>query len=304
MRRRARNLQAAIAYIIAFQQRFPEQDVWINFDSDNYINPWFKDTQWYDYNPKSLRQFREWLTGTGAYSANAAYSNSGLNPPLGLIEINKIAKQRWATLQDIDPPRGPLDLKDPWYHLWVRFKRHLVARHYTDLSHWACEAGMSSERVYTAVGISDGTVPKGLDDPLRGWNDQSGVSLAGGRPACGHLGVVMYGPGSRNESPTPEGTPLIDQIAAIDPKFGVVEFHPANLDLPNRLPTREESRKSLEVLLSAGMTFLSPMWGNIASGQTLFPNQFHAYEAMEGTAFEMELVSILRDWNAKHRSQP
>ena len=52
------------------------------------------------------------------------------------------------------------------------------------------------------------------------------------------------------------------------------------------------------------MTFLSPMWGNIASGQTLFPNQFHAYEAMEGTAFEMELVSILRDWNAKHRSQP
>jgi hypothetical protein len=110
----------------------------------------------------------------------------------------------------------------------------------------------------------------------------------------------MYGPATRGESPTPDGQPLINSIAKVDPAFGVVEFHPANLDLPSRLPSQQESRKSVETLLDAGITFVSPMWGSVASGQTLFPAQFHAYEAMEGTAFETELVRVLRDLNVKH----
>jgi len=76
------------------------------------------------------------------------------------------------------------------------------------------------------------------------------------------------------------------------------EFHAADLDFPTRLPTREESRQSLSSLLDAGARFISPMWGMVASGQSLFPDRFHAYEAMEGTAFEQELVRALREWNA------
>jgi hypothetical protein len=107
----------------------------------------------------------------------------------------------------------------------------------------------------------------------------------------------MYGPVTRNGTPTPDGAPVLDAIAGVDPAFGVVEFHPADLDFPTRLPSRDESRKSLQSVLAAGARFISPMWGSFASGQTLFPARFHAYEAMEGTAFETELVRALREWN-------
>ena len=222
--------------------------------------------------------------------------------------MNRLAKTAWSTIDQVDAPRGALDADDPWYRLWIRFKRHLVARHYSDLSDWACAAGLPADHIYTAVGIADGTVAKGFDDPIRGWNDQSGVSLAGGKPHCGHLGVVMYGPVTRNAisslaappSVAPNAISQLESVKAVDPAFGVVEYHPADLDFPTRLPTREESRLSLRNVLDAGARFISPMWGMVASGQTLFPDRFHAYEAMEGTAYEMELVRTLREWNAEN----
>ena len=295
-----RNLQAAVAHIVAHQRRYPRQDVWINLDSDNYINPWFKDTQWYDYNPGTLRQFREWLTGTGPYARAGPLAGEALAPALDLAAINTLARATWKNLAEIDPPRGALDAGDRWYAHWIRFKRHLVARHYADLSQWACEAGMPGDRIYTAVGIADAMVAKEFHDPVHGWNDQSGVSLRGGKPACGHLGVVMYGPAIRGEGLRGGDRPILDSVAGVDPAFGVVEFHPANLDLPSRLPTQKESRDAIEALLGAGARFVSPMWGRVASEQTLFPGQFRAHEAMEGTAFEMELVRSLRALNARH----
>jgi hypothetical protein len=293
-----RNLQAAVAHIVAHQRRLPRHAVWINLDSDNYINPWFKDTQWYDYNPGTLRQFREWLSGTGPYASGGPLAGGALMPALDLPAINRIAKADWKELDDVDPPRGVLDVTDPWYALWIRFKRHLVARHYADLSQWACEAGMSRDRIYTAVGIADGMVPREFDGRVHGWNDQAGVSLRGGKPGCGHLGVVMYGPAIRGEGMRTDGRSILDAVTGIDPAFGVVEFHPANLDIPNRFPTHAESRDALERLLGAGARFLSPMWGRTASEQTLSPAQFRAFEAMEGTAFETELVRSLRGLNA------
>jgi hypothetical protein len=303
-----RNLEAAVAHIVAHLKRHPRHAVWINLDSDNYINPWFKERQWYDYNPQTLRQFREWLTGTGPYASGGTLAGEGLSPSLDLAAINRLAKSAWTSLADVDAPRGPLAVDDPWYRVWIRFKRHLVARHYGDLADWACAAGLPADRIYTAVGIADRTVAKNFDDPLRGWNDQSGVSLAGGKPRCGHLGVVMYGPVTRNAAPPPAATgsstadtaPALESVSAVDPAFGVVEFHPADLDFPTRLPTHEEARQSLRNLLDSGARFISPMWGMVASGQSLFPDRFHAYEAMEGTAFELELVRVLREWNAEN----
>jgi hypothetical protein len=303
-----RNLEAAVAHIVAHLKRHPRHAVWINLDSDNYINPWFKERQWYDYNPQTLRQFREWLTGSGPYANGAALAGERLSPSLDLAAINRLARGKWTSLTEVDAPRGPLDADDPWYRLWIRFNRHLVARHYRDLADWACAAGLPPDHIYTAVGIADRTVAKTIDDPIRGWNDQSGVSMAGGKPHCGHLGVVMYGPVTRNAAPaipdpagpaSPDARPL-DSVQAVDPAFGVVEFHPADLDFPTRLPTRDESRQTLRNLLGAGARFLSPMWGMVASGQSLFPDRFHAYEAMEGTAFEVELVRVLREWNAEN----
>ena len=225
-----RNLEAAVAHIVAHLRRHPRHAVWINLDSDNYINPWFKERQWYDYNPQTLRQFREWLTGSGPYASGATLAGEGLAPSLDLPGINRLAKGQWTALAEVDAPRGPLVADDPWYQVWIRFKRHLVARHYGDLADWACAAGLPPDHIYTAVGIADRTVAKNFDDPIRGWNDQSGVSLAGGKPRCGHLGVVMYGPVTRNAAPAPFAAAAA--VPAAGPALASVPESPARGSAP------------------------------------------------------------------------
>ena len=53
-----RNLQQAAQLIVAFMRAHPELFVGVTLDPDTYINPFFDEKQWYDYNPGTLRQFR------------------------------------------------------------------------------------------------------------------------------------------------------------------------------------------------------------------------------------------------------
>ena len=50
----------------------------MNLDPDTYVNPFFEERQWYDYNPGTLRQFRHWLAGTGPYAGKT----DGVDPDL------------------------------------------------------------------------------------------------------------------------------------------------------------------------------------------------------------------------------
>ena len=59
-----RNLQAAASHVAAFMRAHRDLVVGVNLDPDVYINPFFSGTQWYDYNPGTLRQFRHWLAGS------------------------------------------------------------------------------------------------------------------------------------------------------------------------------------------------------------------------------------------------
>jgi len=54
-----RNLQAAGRMVLAFARAHPELFIGIALDADTYMNPFFDEKQWYDYNPGTLRQFRE-----------------------------------------------------------------------------------------------------------------------------------------------------------------------------------------------------------------------------------------------------
>jgi len=110
-RLKKRNLQQAAGPIVAFMRDHPDLFVGVNLDPDVYINPFFSESQWYDYNPGTLRQFREWLAGTGPY---AAAGRSGLpdlavfrrEPPLSLHDVSGIARRTFATWDDVDPPRA------------------------------------------------------------------------------------------------------------------------------------------------------------------------------------------------------
>ncbi len=76
-----RNLQQASALIRRFASEHPDLFIGINLDPDVYVNPFFEGKQWYDYNPQTLRQFRDWLRGTGPY-ANAGGPAFPISPPI------------------------------------------------------------------------------------------------------------------------------------------------------------------------------------------------------------------------------
>ena len=290
-----RNLQAAVAEVVQFMHKHPQIYVAINLDPDEYINPWFYLTQWYDYNPDTLRQYREWLFHLGPYADGGELAFSRHEPKLSLAQVNQLAKQSWQTLEEVDPPRSAPDYSDPWQQLWTQFKRHLVARHYDDLAAWAAQAGMPEDRIFTSQTFIQTDVARSISDPATGWTDQAGVSIEGAKPRHGRLGAILYGPASRNEGKVRSGTSLIGNIRRVDPEWGVVEFHPASIAFPDKLPTHAESYATLLNLINGGARFLSPMWGSYAGDRAVHPGHFKAYDAMEGTSYEYQLVWWLRE---------
>ncbi len=188
-----RNLEAAASIIAAFAREHPELFVGVTLDADTYMNPFVEGGRRYDYNPGMLRQFREWLSGTGPYARPSANtpavgsSNSGASatvararvdalpdlsryrrePPLTLAEVNALAHARWRTWSEVDPPRsfpgtGNTPVlpgvtpfwKDPWYLEWDAFRKHVVQLHYAELAQWAHGAGIPWDRIHTAQAIT------------------------------------------------------------------------------------------------------------------------------------------------------
>jgi hypothetical protein len=289
-RYKKRNLQAAVQEVVRFMKANPTIDVAINLDPDEYVNPWFQDTQWYDYNPDTLRQFREWLFHRGPYADGGELARARHEPRLTLTEAGKLAGRRFREIDDVDPPRNAIDYSDKWQHLWAWFRRHLVAQHYDDLARWAAEAGMPTGKIFTAQTFIQADVAVSLDDSARGWTDQAGVSIAGAKPRQGHLGAILYGPASRNFGKPRKGLSLIGNIRGIDPHWGVIEFHPATIEKPQTMPGHDDAYQTMFSIINGGARFMSPMWGSRADDQWLYPERFRSYDSMDGTPFEFQLA--------------
>jgi peptidoglycan/LPS O-acetylase OafA/YrhL len=290
-----RNLQAAVGVIVAYNQRHPDRPVSVTFDPDLYINPWFYLKQWYDYNPDTLRQFREWLTHTGPYAAGGPLAGLGYREVMSLEAINRVAKAAWSRLEDVDPPRGKPDYANPWHQIWTAYKRHLVGRHYADLAQWATEAGLEPDRIYTAQTFIQTDVSVDGRDTATGWVDEAGVSIAGAKPASGHLGAILYGPASRNQGKPRSGSSLLANVRDTDPHWEVAEMNPADIERPDRLPDHGESYRTLSTIFNFGAGAMSPMWNGVAGDRSVRPGQFKSYETLGQSPFETQLVLFLRE---------
>ena len=117
-------------------------------------------------------------------------------PPLTLAEVNRLARKRWKTWDEVDPPRVFPGLKDeqippggmpfwqdPWYIAWDDFRKHVIALHYDELAAWVHATGIPRERIYTAqafIAPDAGMRPVSLR--IRGDSpdyDSAGVSIEG-----------------------------------------------------------------------------------------------------------------------------
>ena len=86
-----RNLQAAGKRLAEFAAEHPFLFAGINLDADVYLSPFVKGS-WHDFNPDTLRQFRDWLGGNGLYGDGAILA-SYREQTLTLAEVSEIAQK-------------------------------------------------------------------------------------------------------------------------------------------------------------------------------------------------------------------
>jgi hypothetical protein len=276
-----RNLQQAARTIVEFAREHAGLFVGVSVDPDTYLNPFFDEAQWYDYNPGALRQFRHWLAGSGPYAGKTESDVPDLSAyrrsvPLDLAAVRGIAGCTFQSWDDVDPPRSfsrnaarPF-WRDPWVREWELFRRHLVALHYDELARWLVEAGIDSDHIWSAQGFMAPTpevmpLALRLDSPVKDY-DSGGVTVEGSKPSAGHLGAIVYGAAATNEIPMEDGSSLFTAFAAADPGFAVVELNTADLRNPDVLPTYADGYRAFRDLWNAGARFVSPMAWNGSNG--------------------------------------
>ena len=301
-RYKKRNLQEAARHVVEFMRAHTDLLVGVNVDPDTYLNPFFEEKQWYDYNPGTIRQFRHWLAGTGPYAGKpdepgvpdlSAYRRA---IPLELAEVRKIAGKNFVTWQEVDPPRHfsrdpahPFWM-DPWVREWEIFRRHLVSLHYDDLSRWLVEAGIPREKNWSSQGFMAPTQDVmpfaiAIDSPVKDF-DSGGMSVEGSKPAEGHLGAILYGASATNSIATENGRSLFATFASVDRGFAVVELNTADLRHPSWLPGYAEGYQALRDLWNAGARFVSPMAWNGWSGEYAGQPGYAAHTSWRNTPLE------------------
>ncbi len=223
----------------------------------------------------------------------------GARQPLTLAEVNRLAGTRWRNWSEVDPPRtfprvaagGARPYwQDPWTREWEMFRRHLVHLHYDELTQWLVEAGIPGERIWTGQGLM---APRGdamsfaidLDSPPRNY-DTGGMTIAGAKPAQGHLGVILYGEAAVNDVPMDNGKSL---FAPLPPSIrGGASSNTTRLTCATRR-FRRRTRPRIAAcgdVWNFGARFVSPMAWNGSNGASAGTPGYSTYTAWRNTPLE------------------
>jgi len=309
-----RNLQAAGRMVMDFARAHPELFIGIALDADTYMNPFFDEKQWYDYNPGTLRQFREWLAGTGPYEGKPAPGVPDLSRyrrkhPLSLAEVNRLAGKSWRSWAEVDPPRafpheGKPFWEDPWAHEWEVFRRHLVHLHYDDLAHWLTEIGVPKAKIFSSQGFIapwPTAMPFALhiESPSKNY-DTGGMSVEGAIPRDGHLGAIVYAKSAENDIRVEGGANLFATFHKMDPGWAVGEFNTADFRNPKELPDYAAGYRTLREMFNYGARFASPMAWNGSNGVNAGQPGYVSFTAWRNTPLE----EALRDFAVAHAYVP
>lgn len=309
-----RNLQSAGRIVAEFAALHPELFAGVNLDPDTYLNPFFEEKQWYDYNPGTLRQFRQWLAGSGPYANRPVRGVPDLSRyrrahPLTLSEVRKLSRKSFHSWDEVDPPRafpreGRPFWQDPWVHEWETFRRHLVNLHYNELSQWLAEAGVAPSRIFSSQGFTapyPAALPFALrlDSPTKNY-DSGGMSVEGAIPLHGHLGAIVYGASAVNDVRMEGGANLFASFHQMDRGWGVVEFNTADFRTPNELPGYAMGYRALREMFNFGARFASPMAWNGSNGIYAGQPGYVSFMAWRNTPLE----SAMRDFAVSHAFVP
>ncbi len=306
-----RNLQQAGRLIKAFKESNPGLFLAVNLDPDVYLNPFFHGEQTYDYNPGTVRQFQEWLSGRGPYAKGRELHQKRRSPTLSLNEFNQLTGKNFSDWSALKPPSfSKLEkLKALFNHtyieLWQQFRRHLVDLHYDDLSRWLNEAGIGPRYIYSSQGFAADMDPEvdvfpvAIDSPpVR--HDTGGVSIEGAIPSGGHLGAIFYGRSTINQVTVETGNSLFAEIRERDPDWAVVEFNPAYLEYPNRQSDYRAAYRAFRDMFNFGARFVSPMAWNGWNGIYKDDPGYLSYTSFRNTPLE----KVVKDFMVVYADVP
>jgi len=309
-----RNLQAAGRIVAAFAREHPDLFAGVNLDPDTYLNPFFAEKQWYDYNPGTLAQFRQWLAGSGPYAGTPERGAPDLSPyrrarPLTLAQVARLAGRKFRSWEEVDPPRsfprqGKPFWQDAWTHEWEMFRRHLVHLHYDELSQWLAETGIPAEKIFSSQGFiapHPGAFPFAvrIDSPTKN-HDSGGMSIEGAIPLKGHLGAIVYGGSAINDVRMEDDANLFATFHRMDPGWAVVEFNTADFRKPDELPTYAAGYRALREMFNFGAHFTSPMAWNGSNGVYAGQPGYVSFMAWRNTPLE----DAMRDFAVSHAYVP
>ena len=306
-----RNLQQAARLIRNFQVQYPHLFVGITLDPDVYVNPFFESpSRLHDYNPNTVRQFREWLQGVGPYgqptpSQAPNLRHLRLQPSLSLLQVNALAGKNFSSWSDVDPPRpSPAELiaiyrapdRQRWFHLWEMFRRHLVDVHYDDLSTWVKDTGIDARFIQSAQGMDENyysPLPELITSPL-GRYDTGGASIEGAVPSSGHLGVIVYGYTAQNISPHPRQKSLFATFREFDPDWAIVEFNTADLKKPQQPADLIAAYRTMRDSFNYGARYVSPMAWNGSNGIFVKQPDYVPYTSVRNTPLDIAIRRFMR----------
>jgi len=309
-----RNLQAAGRMVMAFARDHPELFIGIALDADTYLNPFFDEKQWYDYNPGTLKQFRDWLRGSGPYAGKPPPGVPDLSryrrkQPLSLAQARKLAGKPWRTWDEVDPPRsfpreGKPFWEDAWTHEWEVFRRHLVHLHYDDLAQWLVEIGVSESRIYSSQGFIAPVATSfpfalRIESPSKNY-DTGGMSVEGAIPRNGHLGAIVYGQSALNNIRVEGDANLFATFHQMDSGWAVGEFNTADFRTAKELPTYAMGYRALREMFNYGARFASPMAWNGSNGINAGQPGYVSFTAWRNTPLE----DAMRDFAVAHAYVP
>lgn len=308
-----RNLQAAARIIAEFARQHPDLFVGVALDSDTSMISSFLQKQIFDYNPGMIRQFREWLQGTGPYAGGEGKGSLDLSRyrrerPLTLMDASRLAQQHWNSWDEVQPPRRiptlASDWNDPWWQTWDAFRKHVVKLHYDELSMWVHEMGIAQENIFSAQGFVS---PDASHKPFAvrvdsvGQNyDSAGVSVEGAVPKFGHLGAILYGKAARNDAPMETPHSLFATFARVDDSWAIVEYNNAELDRPSEAPSYSAAYKTFRDAFNYGARRISAMAWNGSNGLNIGNKGFVGYTAWRNTGPE----DAMRDFLLAHWDVP
>jgi len=292
-----RNLKSAVSIIKKFATENPDLFIGVSLDPDVYINPFFEGKEWFDYNPLTIRQFRQWVSGTGPYAKENQLFKWKYEPSLTLQEVNQKSGSNYSKWDEVEAPvPGEMFWRDDWFVVWKQFRRHLVHMHYEDLSRWTFEAGIPALKIFTSQGFSANSgqimpFPIHIRSPGKNY-DTAGVSMEGAKPEHGHLGAIIYGGTAKNTVRMEGKYDFLSQVQSFDLDWAVPEFNLANINEPDITPDYGVAYEAFQQLLNSNVRLISPMAWNGSNGFYAGKPGFVSYTAWRNTPQEKAFIDF------------